>query len=78
MVAKRRVSDTFSTLSGWRHYLQKVILDRNKPRGSLEHYFPPFRARGTQIYEKGPPWSFIFRVFFKLSKHEKDSEFYLC
>ena len=39
--------------------------------GSFEHRFILFRARETQLYEKAPPWSFLFSCLFKLSKHEK-------
>lgn len=54
----------------------KSLLTKSTPRSywsssSFEHCFILFQARETQLYEKGPPQSFLFRCLFRLSKQEK-------
>ena len=63
MVMKRREIDRFFTLSDRCHYLRKVLLDRNDQAvlSSIVLYF--FGLERHKIYEKEPPWSFLFAVF---------------
>ena len=58
----------------------KLLFTKSTPRskwsgGSFGHCFILFRARETQLYEKGPPWSLLFRILFRLSKQEKKPSF---
>ncbi len=77
MVVKCRVSSKFFTFSNWRHYLQKVILDWNGQAILSSIVFYLFGLERHK-HMKRAYLEFSFRVFFKLSKYGKDSEFCLC
>ena len=62
--------------------LRLTIYEKGTPwltwsRGSLDYCFLPFWVRETN-YEKGPHGALFFRLFFKLSKYEKDTELFFC
>ena len=75
LAPKRHTSDCFFTFSGRSYYLRKVLLDRNGRAvlSSIVLYF--FGLERHNCTKKGPPWSLLFRILFRLSKQEKRPSF---